>query len=762
MNYELSYDRFHSKSKYIYRVVQDMEKDGLGEKSASVAFPMAPALKKYYGDFILEAVRIFNFQINSHAVSSAFHTDNEPDFLFVDASFFKVFDFPLEKGHKDSVLVNPMSVVLTQEMAEKYFGKEDPIGKKLIYGEGVFFTVTGILQPIQQPTHIPLGFLASFSSLEMMLNHYGIMRDSWVWNPCWTYVVLNKNASPEEFEYQLKVLVERVFPEVIGRYTTLHLQPLTEIHLYSNLDYELRKNGDIRYIYIFVGIGLLMLVVTAINFANLSTARYSLRAKEVGIRKAIGADRTELIEQFLVESIFISLISVFLSLIFVEMLLPLLSQVLGRKLYLQSIDFRVLLACIFVSSVIVGIAASLYPSYYLSRFQPIEALNGALSKGVKSKRFRGILVVLQFSITIFLIISTLVIFEQVYYMRQNDVGFESRDVLVIPLSEIQSRALYPNLADEIKKIHGVKHITAMEEVLGVRHQVHFYQYFHNEEEDIIFAPSMIVRYGFLETFGIQLLAGRDFSEVGNDEKDAVIINEAMVEYMGWKTPQEAIGKTLKSLKGKETVVGVMKNFNFETLHNWVSPLVIDLASHTFETIMASRYIALKINPEQKEHIISELTKLWDKKIPYKPFEYFELDKEIDSQYYEEMRLGVISFYFALVAIIISMLGLFGLSSFVIGQRKKEVAIRKALGIKDWQVALLLSKEFLWLVITAMLIAFPISYAIMQFWLQNFAFHTNIGLAPFIISGVICLIDTILTVSYHAIKASFRSPIQDLQ
>jgi putative ABC transport system permease protein len=292
--------------------------------------------------------------------------------------------------------------------------------------------------------------------------------------------------------------------------------------------------------------------------------------------------------------------------------------------------------------------------------------------------------------------------------------------------------------------------------------VHFYQYFHDKEEDIIFAPSMIVRYGFLETFGIELLAGRDFNEAGNDEKEAVIINEAMVKYMGWQSPQEAIGKTLKSLKGNEVVVGVMKDFSFESLHNWVSPLVIDLASHTFETIMASRYIAVKIEADKKEHIISQLTHLWDEKIPYKPFEYFELDKEIDSQYYEEMRLGVISFYFALVAIVISMLGLFGLSSFVVGQRKKEVAIRKALGINDWQVALLLSKEFLWLVITAMLIAFPVSYAIMQFWLQNFAFHTDIGFAPFIISGVICLIDTVLTISYHTIKASFRSPIQDLQ
>lgn len=655
-----------------------------------------------------------------------------------------------------------MSLVITQELAEKYFGTTNVVGQKLVYGSGVFFTITGVFQPLTQPTHIPIGLVASFSSLEILFNQYNLMKESWMWNPCWTYVVLKENASPEELEYKLKVLVERVLPEVINQHTSFHLQPLTEIHLYSTLDNELSQNGDIGYVYIFITMGLLIFVITAINFTNLSTARYSLRAKEIGVRKAIGAGLVELVEQFFLEAIFIALLASFLALIFVETLLPLLSEALGKRIYLQSINLKFLLSCILITSTAVGVIASLYPSYYLARFQPIEVLNGALSKGVKNKLFRRILVVIQFIITLFLMISTLITFEQVYFMHHTNMGFDAKNVIIVPLSEMPSRVLYPALADRIRKIDGVTHVTCMEELLGIRHRVHFYRYEKQGEPDIVFAPSLIVDYDFIEMFDIPLLAGRNFQKNSNDEKESVIINEEMVKYMKWESPEKALGKKLEGLRGREKVIGVIKNFSHQSLHKEVSPLVIDLASHTFENIIASKYMAIKTTEQAQEHFMAQLKTVWEEKIPYKPLEYFLLDQEIDNQYYEETRLATISLYLALVAIVISMLGLFGLSAFVIGQRRKEVAIRKALGITDWQIVMLLSKEFFLLVIVAMLVAFPVSYVVMFVWLQDFAYRTDISLTPFLISGLFCLSVTLLTTSYHTIKASFRSPIEDLQ
>ncbi|MDW8286873.1 MAG: FtsX-like permease family protein [Flammeovirgaceae bacterium] len=761
IDYELRFDSFHRYAKRTYRIVQVMEKDNLGEKSASVPLPMASTLKRYYSDFVEHTVRLFNFQGQSHAISSITVTDNEKNFLFADEDFFNVFDFPLSQGNPDSVLKNPMSIVITEELAEKYFGTTDVVGQRLVYGSGIFFTITGTFAPLTRPTHIPIGLVASFSSLETIFNHYGMMKESWMWNPCWTYVVLKENASPEELEYKLKVLVERVFPEVINQHTSLHLQPLTEIHLYSHLDNELSQNGDISYVYIFIAMGLLIFVITTINFTNLSTARYSLRAKEVGIRKAIGAGQKELIEQFLFEAVFISLIASFLSLIFVETLLPLLSEALGKRLYLRSINVKFLGMCVFVTATAVGIIASLYPSYYLARFQPMAALNGALSRGVKSKLFRRILVVVQFVITIFLMISTLITFEQVYFMHHTDVGFNAKNVLIVPLSEMSSRALYPTLAERIRKIEGVTHVTCMEELLGVRSRVHFYRYEKDGELDVVFAPSLMVDYEFVETFDIPLLAGRTFQKNNNDEKEAVIINEEMVKYMGWGSPEKALGKKLESLRGREKVIGVIKNFSHQSLHKEVMPLVIDLASHTLENIIASKYLAIKTEENRQDSTLTALKTIWKEKIPYKPFEYFLLEKEIDTQYYEELRFSIISLYLALVAIVISMLGLFGISAFVVGQRRKEVAIRKALGITDWQVVWLLSKEFFGLVVVAMLIAFPISYVAMFIWLQDFAYRTAIHVKPFVISGAFCLLVTLLTTSYHTIKASVRPPIKDL-
>ncbi len=759
ISYELSYDRHFRKSKNTYRVIQYLENKGVGEKSASAAFPMGPTLERFFNEYVETAVRLFNFQVSSHAIASDLHSENQAGFYFADAKFFSVFNTPLLSGNPDSVLIEPWSVVISRQMAKTYFGDQEAIGQKLLYENRVSFTVTGVFDDFSKPSHLQYDFLASFASLETMMGYYGLPSDSWIWNPCWTYVVLKKDVTPEQVEEKLRILVERVFPAAIKKHVQLFLQPLEEIHLYSKLDYEISLNGDIKYIYIFSGIALLMLVITTSNFTNLSTARSSVRAKEIGIRKAIGADKSELIEQFLVESIFISLISIFFSLMLVEILLPVISEILGSKIDLTRADKSILLACIVVSTVFVGIVASLYPSYYLARFRPSEVLSGTLSLGVKSKRIRSVLVVIQLVITVFFLISTYVSFKQAHYLRTTDVGFHNEDLIVLSLPDVRLRSQYKELKEAFITDNDVISVTGMQEVLGINHQTNEFYYESENGLESMFFPSYAVRADFLTTFDLKLVAGRDFSKEENDQENAILINEAMIRFMGWSTAEEALGKMLSRGNRNQKVIGVIADFNYESLHNRIDPLVIDLEGNTRIPI---KYLAIRTKPGHAEEALECIKKIWSQKITTREIEWFFLKNQMSEQYQEEIQLGKISFYFANVSIFIAILGLFGLSSFVVDQRKKEVAVRKALGVTDWQIMVLLSKEFIQLVAIALLISWPASYIIMLVWLEDFPFTATIGLMPFVVSGLVVFMVTMITISYHTIKASLKVPVRDLQ
>ncbi len=761
IQYEISYDTIHSKSDRIYRLVEKIEQNGVGEESASLPFGFGPKAVESFPDQVENMVRIFNFQLFSHSVSYQDERDNEGRFYFADSTFFQIFDFPLLKGNPKTALLAPNSVVISEAMAKKYFGEEDPIGKVIFYEDNIPLTVTGVLTKRDYASHFEFDFLASLSSVRAFVNplHY----NSWVWNPCWTYLLLKEDANQAVLEQQFAQIVERHFPSALARYVEIYLQPLRSIHLKSNLDYEISSNGDVTYIYIFAVIAILILVITVINFTNLSTARYSMRAKEIGIRKAIGADKSELIQQFFVESIFISTIGIICAFVLVEVLLPHVALLTDRDLTYNKIDKGVLVASVFGSGLVVGFLSSLYPSYYLSRFLPAEVLNGAPMSGLRNKRFRSILVVLQFCITIYLLISTLINFQQVGYMRGAEIGFEKEQIVMVPMPNTSARTRYDSLKAMLLQHDAVKAVTHTEEILGAGHQTHNFmpEWENPSKSEMIFLPSLIVGYDFIETFDIQLLVGRSFHPDSTDETRAVIVNQELVRFMEWGSPEEALGKTLRTSYGDEKVVGVVENFNFESLHEEVTPFVLDLPNTEGIRFSFAKYIAIRVEDNSEQVALAHIEKVWDMYVPNRTFEYFVLSNKLNNLYMRELKLGLISGDFSLVAIFIACLGLFGLSSFVVEQKRKEIAIRKAIGTTNVSIIALLSSEFLSLVGVSLLIAWPFSYFMMNYWLSRFPFHIEISMAPFITSGIVVLAITLLTVSYHTIRAALKNPVQDL-
>ncbi|MEN7548605.1 ABC transporter permease [Rapidithrix thailandica] len=762
IRFELTFDRFHSHADRIYRLTEQIDKNGVGEHSASVPYPMAPLLQQNYPDFVENVVRLFNFQLPYHRIKVNNKIYNEAGFYLADPSFFDVFDFGLQQGDPHTVFYKPNTVVITPRIAKKYFGEENPIGKTIYYSRDVPLEVTGVFEKNRFHSHISFDLIAPFAVIDSIEPYYKKSLNQMVWNPCWTYVLLKEGVAPEDVESTFPDLIESRFPSEISDQLSLFLQPLEEIHLNSKLDFELGPNSDYRYIAIFSIIAALILLVATINFVNLSTSRSVLRAREIGIRKAIGAFYIELIVQFVIEALIISLIAVFLGLIQLELIVPVVEYITNGQVLSTDFDRQLIFVCAFSSGILVGLLSLLYPAYYLSNFIPAEVIKGAPSLGAVQRRFRSGLVVLQFVITISLIISTLVSLEQLWFLQKSDLGFNKEEVLVVPMPHHENRVRYEAFKEQLIQSELIEGVCAMEDVLGSKHQTHpFYR--KGQEKSVIFLPSLLVCGGsFLQVFDIKLLAGRYFDKANGDSIRAVIINEEMVKYMGWESPQKALGQALYSYGGKEKVIGVVENFNFESLHNKVEPFLLDMPNSRRSRNYYLKYAAIKLNKTNAVAAKAEVKKVWRKINPNEPFESFFLHEQLNQLYEKEQRLGKTSMYFACIAMLIACIGMFGMASFMVDQRRKEIAIRKALGTTDMEVVLLLASDFFRYVLMALLIAWPLSYLMMNSWLNTFPYHIQIGWSAFVVSGAVIFIITLLTISYHTLKAALRQPVPSLQ
>ncbi|NGP77681.1 FtsX-like permease family protein [Balneolaceae bacterium YR4-1] len=767
VQYELSYDTYHENSDRIVRVSRQWFNSN-GETSlhlGHVAPPFAPMLEEDFNGTIQEAVRFLQINPLIRYEDKSFVEDR---FFFADAEVFDVFSWEMLKGDPETALTYPDGLVLTEHTAKKYFGNEDPIGKTLeleYQGTRLPFQVNGIVKNVPENSHFQFDFLASmepviqfYGGREQMMNNFGS-------NNFATYLLLPEDYDYENLQSQIPDFINRHLTSFGGpdtdpsEVTMLNLWPLTDIHLYSNLDSEIEANGNIEYVYLFTAIALFILLIACINFMNLSTARSSQRAVEVGLRKVVGADRGSLIRQFIGESMILAVIALALALFFVQLMLPFFNEYLAINAGLELTENWRQLAGLAGVVLFVGLIAGSYPAFFLSGFQPASVLKGTFSVGSSHRQFRSVLVVTQFTISIALIASMIVVYNQLEFMRTKDLGFDKENIAVLPTGE-NINSNYENIRQRLLGHPGIINVSVSSRVPSGRlldSQDTQAEVNGDLQEINTRIADIHVSHNFMETFGIDLVAGRNFDiNLASDSTESFILNESAVRAIGWSSPEEAIDKEFRYGGRSGRVIGVTNNFNFESLHQTIAPIVFLIPDNRI------RNVAIKIRGDMRTETLDYLEEQWATLRPGYPFDYFFVEDNFDRQYANEERLGEIFGYFSLLAIIIAALGLFGLASFTAQQRVKEIGIRKVLGAKISQIVLLLSKKFTLLVITAFIIAVPVAWIGMDRWLSDFAYHIEMSIWTFVMAGVVALLVAWLTISYQSLKAALTNPVNSLR
>lgn len=762
INDELKYDKFHEKADRIYRVNRFYNSNDVDEDAATLSFPAGPALQFDYPDIVENVVRFFNNFSKQTFIEYRSDDDkivkfNESGFCFVDSTVFEVFTFPFIDGVQENALSRPNTIVITESIAKKYFGDESAVGKTLKMEEQDFleFEITGVMKDIPAQSHIEFNMFASLNTFRQFGN--GSFPQTWIWNPCWTYVLIHEGVSSERLEEKLPDFYLNHYPDLSNQDVVLSLQPLADIHLRSHHDYEMHPNSNYIYIYILSAIAAVVLILACINFMNLTTANSACRAKEIGVKKVFGSTRYRLTIQFLGETIILSFIALIIAWVILELLLPGFNRFTGKDIsraFLFS-PFSVLFAL--ALSLTVGVFAGLYPAVFLSSFQPVRILKGVLSGGAKSGIARKILVIFQFSISIALIIGTLIVFSQMKFIRQADMGFKRDQIILIPTVNQIARN-YEAFKQELLMSPDIKYVTGMEDILGVNHNTRPVRIEGLSTEQNFWYPMFIVQHDFLETFDIEVVEGRGFSKkILTDTLNAIMINETMVKNMGW-TNEEAIGKRIQS-DGDERVIGVFKDFHILSLHNPMNNFILDM--FRFEGALI-RYIAIRVNTSNYEKVIGYIGEKWNDFAPSRPFEYSFMDEELNDMYEDEDKFGKFSVMLTILALIIACLGLTGLTSYLAEQKTKEIGIRRALGASVVKVISLLSNEFIRLIILANFVAWPVAWFFTNKWLRNFYQRIEINWLLFVLAGIFTLILALMITSYRGIRTSARNPADTLR
>jgi putative ABC transport system permease protein len=765
---ELGYDRFHRRAKNIYRIALSGRARGEARllQTARTPSPWAPALAQDYPgveNYVRFKTPLSRWLISIPDTEKRFY---EKGFYFADATVFDVFDFILLQGDAREALKRPNTVVLTEAAARKYFANADPLGKVIIADNNYEFTVTGVMRAVPHHSHLRFDFLASLTAPANAKGDfiYGANLDDFTifgLNPdIYAYVLLRPDFPPERLEQAMPAFLQKYAGSQLQRANLElmpFLQPLTAIHLHSHLDAEVSPNSDINYIYVFLAVSLFILLIACINFMNLATARSANRAKEVGLRKVAGSDRGQLIKQFLGESILLALLATIIALALVQMFLPWFNEISAKHLY-TSWGNGWFLATVFALVLFVGIVAGSYPAFFLSAFQPAAVLKGQLKLGVASASLRRVLVVAQFAASIIFIIATVVVYRQLRYVQNQNLGFDKEHVLVIPVVDPPARFCYKSFKNAALQNADVLAVSASTSVPGGLIGDNLLHPEGIPENENIIMETLLVEHDFISTLGIAMAAGRDFSrDHPTDSTAAFIINEAAAKQLGWK--ENALDRKIDFANQQEArVIGVVKNFHFKSLHQKIEPLAIHLAYSPDAFVN----LVVRLRPQNVQQTLAFLEEKWREVYPQHPFEYSFLDEDFDHLYRAEQLRGKIFGAFALLAILIACLGLFGLAAFTAEQRTKEIGIRKVLGAAEAQIVFLLSKEFILLVLIANLVAWPVAYWAMHNWLQDFAYRTPLGLELFVFGGLLALVISLLTVSFQAIKAALTNPVEALR
>ena len=763
---ELSYDKYHKNADRIYRVTRSFNnQDGVVSLNLST---IGPAFGYYMPtDFpeIQKMTRLLENGITPLKYKEKLF--NEKNVFFADEYLFDVFSVNVLKGNPRNALAEPYSVMLTEEAAKKYFNDEEPMGKLIRFNNQINLKVTGIYKAFPSNTHMHPGMLISFTTLNDSLV-YGEknLRTSYSNNSFFTYLLLPQHYNIKNMEARFPGFVDKLMIGEYGgkqpsKFTKLGLQKLTDIHLFSHSDYEAEPNGDMSRVYIFAAIALFILLIACINYMNLSTARSVLRAKEIGIRKVIGARKKELIVQFISESVLITCAAIIIAFALLYFSLPWLNKVSGQQLSINILMKWQVLLPLFLSPFFIGTIAGLYPALFMSSFQPIKTLKGLFKTGSSSISFRKVLVVTQFSISIILIITTVIVFQQLHYMQQKSLGFDKEHIVVIPYNNSLNEK-YESFRTELLANSNFKDVCRTSRIPTGR-------LLDNMGAAILSGDSLMpvttdikfvaVDYDFIPAYRIKISAGRNFSREYGTDTLSYILNESAVKAIGWKSPQIAIGKDFRYGNTKGHVIGVINDFHFESMHQPIVPIVLVMFP---PSITAFNNLSVKFSGNNTEVSLAHLENTWKKFLPEIPYEYTFLDENFDKLYQAEQRQGTIFTSFACIAIFIACLGLFGLSAFTISQRIKEIGVRKVLGANVGSITALLSKDFLRLVLIAAIIAFPVAWYAMNNWLKDFAYRINIQWWVFAVAAIAALLVALLTVSFQAIKAALANPVKSLR
>lgn len=751
---ELSYDQFHENAHRIYRVLAESgnEEDRVLE-SANTSFRVGPALKQSFPE-VLDAIR---FREGYRGVLSYGEKSfAEKKFYFVDPTVFEVFTFEFAIGDPKTALAQPNNVVLTERTARKYFGDADPIGQVLHY-EGwagpADLTVTGVLKNLPQNTHFDFDFLGSLDIIDTS-DFY------WTWfTSLWTYILLPENYPPEQLQAKFPDFIDRQIKPNLDRdesWFILDLEPLTDIHLYSQLDVQMKPTSNILFVYLFSAIAAIILILACINFTNLATARSLKRAKEVGMRKALGSQRYELIAQFLGESMLICILALALAIALAELSLPLFNSLAEKAIRIDYFNDGFVLLALFGTVLVTGLLSGSYPAFALSRFQPVTVLKGTPGTGqTGSFTLRKSLVVFQFFISIVLIISVIAISSQLEFIRAKNLGANIEQVVVIPMSE-KAESFLNTIKQNSNVINASVSSRVPVEIESFDTRPVFVQGF----EKPIQMENFNIDEDFLATYQIELVAGRNLSRQFASDSTAFLLNESAVQAFGWGTPEMAIGKQIgwQFNYKKGQVVGVVKDFHMVSLHEAISPLIL----HKLPEAYWYNFISVRLRPQDISESLAFIEETWQNFNPRGGYDYFFVDDSFAKIHRADVRFGQVVSVFTAMAIVIACLGLFGLISYTAEQRTKEIGIRKVLGASVAGIVRLLSKEFVKLVMIANLVAWPIAWYAMRLWLQNFAYRIELNFWHLLLAGSVALLIAIASVSSQAIKAALADPVKALR
>ena len=757
---EQSYDKFHDKADRIYRIAV---RASIGDTKINQTYSSSETFRKLMEDFPEIELGVKFLNLGRTPITLKKNTFYESQIYAVDATFFDIFSFPLIHGDPKTVLAEPNTMVISSDTAEKYFGRTDVIGNVLIAADGsedrMVFEITGVSENVPDNSHFHYDLLVSSASFPTYINNTG-----WSSNNFITYLLLHEGTSQAWFDEKLKDFTRKYqggekFDAwvALGNYWEYFLQPITDIHLNSDLNGEFEANGNKTYVYIFFVISVVILLIACVNFMNLSTAKSSLRAKEVGMRKVVGSGRFRLIGQFLGESVLLSYISMALGMVAVWLLLPVFSNLIGRQLELHYFDNFVVIPSLLVLGLFVGIVSGSYPAFVLSSFKPMTVFRGSSGEKKSGTWMRNALVIFQFSISIFLIIGTMAVYRQLNLFQNVNLGFEKEQILVVR----NPGSLGDNVTTFKETLQGNSQVLNVSGSNTLPGRSFSNIGFGAEGVEESFTLNLCVSdYDFLDTLKLEMALGRFFSRDFGTDSHAAVINEKAAELLGWDDP---IGKKINNWstnRGNFTIIGIIKDYHYESLHQTIRPQALFLSGGYYTD--NENYISIRLNTENIAETRKFVEKTWNRFAPNMPFEYSFLDQDYDNLYINERQTRKLFTVFSVLAIFIACLGLLGLSSFIADQKSKEIGIRKVLGASVTGIVAILNKSFLKWVLIANLLAWPTAMFVMNKWLQNFAYRIDLSWWMFVLAAGLALLIALIIVSFQTVKAALRNPVDSLR